>query len=119
VSQAEQGARAFGPYADTYHLARPGYPAAAVDWALDGNPGTVLDLGAGTGILTAALAARGLRTIAVDPSPAMLRTLARGLPGVPVLTGTAEAIPLADATVDAVVVGAAFHWFARPGMVSR
>ena len=109
----------FGPYADTYHLARPGYPAAAVDWALDGNPGTVLDLGAGTGILTAALAARGLRTIAVDPSPAMLRTLARGLPGVPVLTGTAEAIPLADATVDAVVVGAAFHWFARPGMVSR
>jgi SAM-dependent methyltransferase len=44
----------------------------------------------------------------------MLATLARGLPAVPVLAGTAEAIPLAGASVDAIVAGAAFHWFARP-----
>jgi 2-polyprenyl-3-methyl-5-hydroxy-6-metoxy-1,4-benzoquinol methylase len=74
VSQAEQGARSFGPNADTYHLARPGYPDAAVDWALDGDPATVLDFGAGTGILTVALAARGLRTIPVRTTVLHART---------------------------------------------
>jgi SAM-dependent methyltransferase len=71
----------------------------------------VLDLGAGTGALTAGLVASGVFVTAVEPDPAMLAELRRQLPSVPAAVGRAEAIPLADGTVDAVLVGTAFHWF--------
>jgi len=71
---------------------------------------TVLDLGAGTGKLTRALAARGLDVVAVDPAPNMLAQLSSAIPGAIVSVGTAEDIPLADASVDAIVVGQAWHW---------
>lgn len=92
---------------------RPGYPVAAVEWALQGAPGTdVLDLGAGTGKLTeAALLVPGVRVTAVDPDPDMLAELSRRNPGIDIRVGPAEAIPLADASVDAVLVGQAWHWF--------
>lgn len=104
-------ARSFGAVAADYATHRPGYPDAAVDWALDGRRGPVLDLGAGTGKLTASLVARGLRVTAVDPDPEMLAELRRHLPGVDALEGSAEAIPLPDASVDAVLAGQALHWF--------
>lgn len=105
-------ARSFGPVAAAYAAHRPGYPADAVDWALGGRTGDVLDLGAGTGKLTEALAARpGVRVVAVEPDPAMLAELRRALPGVDARRGSAEAIPLPDAAVDAVLVGQALHWF--------
>jgi SAM-dependent methyltransferase len=92
---------------------RPGYPAAAVDWALERAPGPdVLDLGAGTGKLTTALLERrGLRVVAVEPDPDMLAQLRQRHPHVDAREGAAEAIPLPDASVDAVVAGQAVHWF--------
>ncbi len=81
-------------------------------WALDPAPGRrVLDLGAGTGKLTSTLATMGLEIVAVEPDPAMLAELRRALPSVCSLPGAAEAIPLPDGSVDAVLAGNALHWF--------
>jgi SAM-dependent methyltransferase len=71
----------------------------------------VLDLGAGTGKLTAVLAGLGVKATAVEPDEAMLGELRRRYPEVPALRGSAEAIPLPDASVDAVLCGQAMHWF--------
>ena len=105
-------ASAFGAAAVAYAEHRPDYAQAAVRWALEPAPGTrVLDLGAGTGKLTATLVALGAEVIAVEPDPAMLTELRRALPAVRALPGSAEAIPLPDASVDAVLAGHALHWF--------
>ncbi len=102
----------FGAVAAAYAEHRPDYPEAAVRWALEPAPGQrVLDLGAGTGKLTAALVALGADVTAVEPDPAMMAELRRRLPGARALAGTAESIPLPDASVDAVVAGQALHWF--------
>jgi SAM-dependent methyltransferase len=102
----------FGAAAVAYAEHRPDYAQAAVHWALELAPGLrVLDLGAGTGKLTATLVALGANVIAVEPDPAMLTELRRALPTVRVLPGSAEAIPLPDASVDAVLAGNALHWF--------
>ncbi|OHV39987.1 MULTISPECIES: class I SAM-dependent methyltransferase [Pseudofrankia] len=102
----------FGAAATAYAEHRPDYAQAAVRWALEPAPGPrVLDLGAGTGKLTATLRAVGAEVIAVEPDPAMLAELRRTLPAVRALPGSAEAIPLPDASVDAVLAGHAMHWF--------
>ncbi len=103
-------ARSFGMAADVYERARPSYPAAALDWLLPAGARRVLDLGAGTGKLTRLLAARGLDVVAVEPTEGMRREFGRVLPDVPVLDGTAEDVPLPDASVDAVLVAQAWHW---------
>ena len=99
---------------DDYERARPSYPPAAVQLLVDelaiGRGSTVLDLGAGTGKLTRLLAPTGAALIAVEPVEAMRRHLGT-IAHVQVLDATAEAIPLPDASVDAVVAGTAFHWF--------
>jgi len=83
-----------------------------VRWALERAPGPrVLDLGAGTGKLTATLVALSAEVIAVEPDPAMLTELCRALPTVRALPGSAEAVPLPDASLDAVLAGHALHWF--------
>jgi SAM-dependent methyltransferase len=74
----------------------------------------VLDVGAGTGKLTRALAPTGAQLIAVEPVAAMRGVLERGLPDVEALAGTAEQIPLTADSADAVVAGQAFHWFDGP-----
>ena len=105
----------FARGAEVYERVRPEYPDRAVDWAVErlglGSGSVVLDLAAGTGKLTRALVARRLKVLAVDPSAEMLAQLRTGLPDLEVREGTAEAIPLEDATVDAVTVAQAFHWF--------
>src|SRR3989440_4373498 len=109
--------RPFELVADVYERARPEYPPEAVVWMAAklglGDGRTVLDLGAGTGKLTRALVSTGARVIAVEPGEAMLAQLRTVLPDVEAIQGAAESIPLADASVDAVTVGQAFHWF-RP-----
>jgi SAM-dependent methyltransferase len=102
----------FGAAATAYAEHRPDYAQAAVRWALERAPSSrVLDLGAGTGKLTATLVALGAEVIAVEPDSAMLTELRRALPAVGALPDSAEAIPLPDASVDAVLAGNALHWF--------
>ena len=102
----------FGTAAAAYAEHRPDYAQAAVRWALEAAPGArVLDLGAGTGKLTATLVEMGADVIAVEPDLAMLTELRRALPKVRAIRGGAEAIPLPDSSVDAVLAGNAMHWF--------
>jgi len=103
-------AASFGAAAAAYERGRPSYPPAALDWLLPANAQTVLDLGAGTGKLSRSLVARGLATIAVDPSEPMLAELRRTAPEVDARLGRAEEIPLPDGSVDAVLVAQAWHW---------
>ena len=107
---------AFGDAVDVYDRIRPTYPMQAVAWSLGlpSSPLVVCDLGAGTGKLTEVLLAAGHEVVAVEPDDAMRRRLVGGLgehPHLEVRAGTAEAIPLPDASVDAVVAGQAWHWF--------
>jgi SAM-dependent methyltransferase len=108
-------ALSFGANAADYDRLRPGYPAAALDWAVAGaDIRTALDLGAGTGLLTKSLVDRGFEVVAVEPDGQMRGVLANRLPEVAVHSGYAEDIPLATASMGAVFVGQAFHWFTRP-----
>jgi ubiquinone/menaquinone biosynthesis C-methylase UbiE len=107
-------AASFGAQAAAYADHRPDYPAKAIDWVLPQGAHRVLDLAAGTGKLTQSLLARGLQVTAVEPDPEMLAELAKRMPEAETLPGTAEDIPLPDASVDAVLVGQAFHWFDVP-----
>ncbi len=102
----------FGQAAAAYARHRPGYAESAVRWAIEPAPGPrVLDLGAGTGKLTSALVSVGAEVTAVEPDPAMLAELRDAVPTVTARAGSAESIPLPDASVDAVVAGHALHWF--------
>jgi SAM-dependent methyltransferase len=108
-------AAGFGSAADVYERARPSYPEEAVRW-IAGRAGldygsTVVDVGAGTGKLTRLLVGTHARVIAVEPVQAMRAVLAESVPGVEILGGTAEALPLPDGTADAITVAQAFHWF--------
>lgn len=109
--------RGFDTAADAYERGRPDYPEAVIRHlgrVLGLSPSTtVVDLGSGTGKFTRALAPLGAARVAVEPIAGMRRVFAREVSDVPVLAGTAEAIPLPDGFADAVVVAQAFHWF-RP-----
>jgi SAM-dependent methyltransferase len=88
---------------------------ASVQWMLSPviDPDTsirVVDVGAGTGKLTRVVEALGAQTVAIDPDPDMLARLHHELPAIPTFAGTAEEMPLPDASVDAVVLGQAWHW---------
>ncbi|MGI8879403.1 MAG: class I SAM-dependent methyltransferase [Jatrophihabitans sp.] len=107
-------AATFDSAAELYDSVRPDFAAAALGWVLPDRCRWVLDLGAGTGKLTELVVRRGLDVIAVDPSPNMLARLRARLPDVDARVGSAERIDLPDGSVDAVVVGSAFHWFDRP-----
>jgi SAM-dependent methyltransferase len=111
----EAAARGFAEAAEAYERGRPGYPPAAVEHLCEvagiGPGRAVLDLAAGTGKLTRLLAPTGAELVAVEPVEGMRAALARTLPEVTALAGTAEDVPLPAASVDAVVAGSAFHWF--------
>jgi SAM-dependent methyltransferase len=98
-------------WVDDYERGRPSYPSEVVAIANMPPSATVLDLGAGTGKLTRLLVPTFDRVIAVEPADAMRRELATSCPGVDAIAGSAEDIPLASASVDAVFVAEAFHWF--------
>ena len=98
--------------AEAYEQGRPDYPDAALDLVPVADSAAVLDLAAGTGKLTRVLARRYRRVVAVEPLAEMRAIVAREAPAAEALNGRAEAIPLADAEVDAVFVAQAIHWFA-------
>lgn len=116
-------AAGYAAQADTYVSGRPDYPPALDGWLRDDlrlGPGrTVLDLGAGTGKFTPRLSATGARVVAVEPVPEMLARLAARNPDVAAHPGHAEAIPLADGSVDAVVCAQSFHWFSTPAALAE
>ena len=102
----------FGPQAAAY-AARPGYPAALLERLIARvgvAPGDhVADVGAGTGIFTGLLAARGLRVTAVEPAAAM-RAHAAPDPRVTWQAGTFEEPGLAPGSVRWITAAQAFHW---------
>jgi SAM-dependent methyltransferase len=119
-SEAEAAERlshgsSFGAAAAAYAEHRPDYAVAAVRWALepvrDRPAFRVADLGAGTGKLTATLVRLGADVTAVEPDQQMLAELREAMPAVRSVPGSAEEIPLPDASVDAVLAGQAMHWF--------
>jgi SAM-dependent methyltransferase len=102
---------AFGAQAAAYAIGRPGYPEAALSWIVPSGARRVLDLAAGTGVLTRQLLPMGLDVVAIEPAAEMRAHVPSAAE---VLEGSAESIPLDDESVDAVVVGTAFHWFDGP-----
>jgi len=127
-------ANSFGQAADLYDRARPSYPVEAIEWALaavdppaaatsgrspaspqprrlDRRATRVADLGAGTGIMTRQLIGLGYDVLAIEPDALMRQRLAAATPTATALAGTAEAVPLADAGVDAAIAAQSYHWF--------
>jgi SAM-dependent methyltransferase len=103
-------ASSFGGVASEYERYRPGPAPAAVDWVLPTRVGTAVDLGAGTGALSRLLIDRADRVVAVEPDDRMRMVLAASVPGVEARAGRGEAIPMPDASADAVVASTSWHW---------
>ena len=121
VAPMEVRARAFDGWAADYERYRPGYPPALFDLVADrfelpSDP-RVVDLGAGTGKVARAAAARGWRATAVDPGEPMLAA-AEGV-AVDVVVATAERTGLPDAAFDAALAGEAYHWFDAPSALGE
>ena len=102
--------------AEAYSRGRPDYPEALHGWLRDAlrlAPGQrVADVGAGTGKFTRLLVATGAEVLAIEPVDAMRAELGR-VPQVVALAGTAQALPLESASLDAITCAQAFHWFAH------
>ena len=104
-------AKSFDAAAEDYERTRPDYPGELLDALPLPVDSTVLDVGAGTGKLTRVLVRRYRRVIAVEPLDGMRSILARVVPQADALRGSAEALPVGDASVDGVFAAQAFHWF--------
>jgi SAM-dependent methyltransferase len=106
----------FSREALSYGRGRPDYPQQLSIWlqhALRLCPGkSALDLGAGTGKFTRLLLQTGAAIVAIEPVDAMRAQLLENLPGIVALAATAQSMPVAQGSVDAVVCAQAFHWFA-------
>ncbi|MDH6116732.1 ubiquinone/menaquinone biosynthesis C-methylase UbiE [Kitasatospora sp. GAS204A] len=115
VDQHHAHASSFGSVAAEYDRARPSYPGELFDAIeeLTGRPvsgADVLDVGAGTGIATRLLHARGARVIAVEPTPGMAAQLHRVSPELPLVKGDGNDLPCHDASADLITYFQAFHW---------
>jgi SAM-dependent methyltransferase len=82
-----------------------------VDWLLPDGCLVAVDLAAGTGLFTRAIEGCVPQVVAVEPDGRMRDVLAQRSPGVQVVAGTAEEIPLPGSFADAVLVSTAWHWF--------
>jgi ubiquinone/menaquinone biosynthesis C-methylase UbiE len=118
VDRAEQ-ARSFDRAAEEYERTRPDYPDAVLGVLPLGPEATVVDVGAGTGKLTRVLARHYARVLAVEPLDGMRAILEQVVPAAESHAGSAEKLPLADASVDGVFAAQAFHWFANDEAVAE
>lgn len=100
----------FGSVAEDYDGLRPQAPPEAVDWLLPAGCQLAVDVGAGTGLFSRLLVGRAAQVIAVEPDARMRKVAAARSPGVRVVEGRGESIPLSDAVADAVFVSSAWHW---------
>ena len=96
--------------AESYDRVRPGPAAEALDWLVPPDCGLAVDVAAGTGLFTRALAGRATQVVAIEPDERMRAVLAQRSPGVRVLAGWGEQMPLPDGCADAVFVSTAWHW---------
>jgi SAM-dependent methyltransferase len=110
VTDRETRRLSFGSVAEDYDRYRPPPPSPALDWLIPPAAEAILDLAAGTGVVTRELIGRGRRVVAVEPDERMRAVLTARCPRAEVLAGRGEDIPLPDASVDAVVISAAWHW---------
>ncbi len=110
VASRTERSLSFGAVAGDYDRLRPSPPPEAVDWLLPERRDVVVDLAAGTGLLTRALSGKAGHVIAVEPDERMRSVLQARSGDVEVLAGRGEAIPLPDASADAVFVSSAWHW---------
>jgi SAM-dependent methyltransferase len=110
VTFNEDRATSFGNVAESYDRVRPGPSAQALDWLVPAGCGAAVDLAAGTGLFTRALLGRAARVVAIEPDARMREVLASRSPQVDVVAGAGEAMPLPDASADAVFVSTAWHW---------
>lgn len=109
-AQSLQRAQSFGAIAGDYDRLRPTAPEAALDWLIPAGCRVAVDLAAGTGLFTRALARRVPEVVAVEPDERMRAVLAARSPGIGVVDGRGEALGLADASADALFVSSAWHW---------
>jgi SAM-dependent methyltransferase len=107
-------ARSFGAVAEVYDLYRPSPPPALAAYLEPIAGRDVLEVAAGTGLVTRFLLELGARVTAVEPDEAMRAVLARRSPEIAALAGVAEALPVPDASMDVAVTSSAWHWFAQP-----
>lgn len=106
-----------GAAAEAYDAGRSIYtPEVLAVMQLPPAPARVLDLAAGTGLLSRALLEAGYEVVAVEPDPEML---VHGPAGAVSVMAPAEATGLPGASVDAVVVGDAWHWFDAPAAAAE
>src|SRR6201993_2342522 len=110
VTDRQERAMSFGSIAEDYDGLRPQAPQKAVDWLLPPGCEVAVDVGAGTGLFTRMLVERAAQVIAVEPDARMRKVLTARSPGVRVVEGRGESIPLPDAAADAVFVSSAWHW---------
>ena len=102
--------RSFGEVAPEYNRLRSGPSREALDWLVPESASDILELGAGTGILTRLLAERVAHVTAVEPDDRMRAVLAATEVSVEVVAGNAERIPAAASSVDVVIAQSAWHW---------
>ncbi len=111
-------ASGFAAQAAAYARGRPDYPLETEAWLREalglGQGKTALDLGSGTGKFLPRLLATGAGVVAVEPLAEMRAQLTSRFPDVDAKAGTAQAIPMPDGSVDAVLCAQCFHWFANP-----
>jgi ubiquinone/menaquinone biosynthesis C-methylase UbiE len=110
MASRAQRSGSFGAVAEDYDRLRPGPVEEALDWLIPAGAQTVVDVAAGTGLLTRALAARVPEVIAVEPDDRMRAVLSERSPQLRALAGYGESIPLPDACADGVFVSSAWHW---------
>jgi SAM-dependent methyltransferase len=110
MSVNAERAMSFGSIAAEYDRLRPSPPQDAVRWLLPARCDVAVDLGAGTGLLSRALAGWAGEVVAVEPDGRMAAVLRQRSPGVHISAGRGEAIPLKDQRADAVLVSSAWHW---------
>jgi SAM-dependent methyltransferase len=100
----------FGAIATDYDRLRPSPPANAVRWLVPAGCELAVDLAAGTGLLTRAIAAQVSNVVAVEPDARMAAVLRSRSPGVHVASGRGEALPLRSRVADALLISSAWHW---------
>ncbi|MFJ6382883.1 class I SAM-dependent methyltransferase [Kitasatospora sp. NPDC092039] len=108
-------AGSFGAVAAEYDRGRPGYPEELFDelerlWGRGLKGARILDVGAGTGIATRLLAARGADVVAVEPSAGMAARFQAVSPQLPLVRGVGDELPFHDRSADLIGYAQAFHW---------